>query len=73
MKESKPFIEGVHYYLENGRVIFTALFLSQRGQCCGNGCRHCPYKPTHKKGNTVTQEEDFNDKPKDSIFNKTKL
>jgi hypothetical protein len=50
MKEKKDFIQGIHYYLEKDRVIFTALFHSQRGQCCGNGCRHCPYEPRHKKG-----------------------
>jgi hypothetical protein len=37
-------IEGVHYYLsENGYVVLTARYLSERGYCCGNGCLHCPY------------------------------
>lgn len=36
--------EGVDYYLnEDGRVTFTAKYLLERGYCCGNGCRHCPY------------------------------
>lgn len=26
-----------------GYEVFTANFLSSRGYCCGNGCRHCPY------------------------------
>jgi iron complex transport system substrate-binding protein len=26
-----------------GYAVFTADFLKQRGYCCGNGCRHCPY------------------------------
>ncbi len=26
-----------------GYEVFTADFLKQRGYCCGNGCRHCPY------------------------------
>jgi len=43
--------EGIHYYLENGRVIFTPTFHIERGQCCGNGCRHCPYEPKYEKGN----------------------
>ena len=47
----------VDYYLEGERVIFTALFHIQRGQCCGNGCRHCPYDPKHKRLNTKLQEE----------------
>ena len=39
------------------RVVFTALFHIQRGQCCGNGCRNCPYDPKHKKGNVVLAKE----------------
>ncbi len=36
--------EGVDYYLdEQGRAVFTALFLLKRGYCCASGCRHCPY------------------------------
>ena len=26
-----------------GRMVFTQLFMLQRGTCCGAGCRHCPY------------------------------
>ncbi|MCG9881787.1 MAG: DUF5522 domain-containing protein [Bacteroidia bacterium] len=25
-------------------MVFTEAFHLQRGYCCGNGCRHCPYK-----------------------------
>lgn len=39
------------YYMEGDRIIFTEEFHKRRGQCCGNGCRHCPYEPKHKKGN----------------------
>ena len=53
----KDFEQGIHYYLEGERVIFTALFHVQRGQCCGNGCRHCPYEPRHKKGNKILDKE----------------
>ena len=45
--------EGIHYTVENERVIFTALFHIQRGSCCGNGCRNCAYEPRHKKGTTL--------------------
>ncbi len=37
------FVEGVDYYLENGRYVFTEHYLRKRGYCCGSGCRHCPY------------------------------
>src|ERR1022692_594192 len=36
-------VEGVHYYMEDGFMVFTALYLPQRGYCCESGCRHCPY------------------------------
>jgi len=37
-------IEGIHYYLnEQGYMVLTAKYLLDRGYCCGNGCRHCPY------------------------------
>lgn len=39
----RPLVEGRDYYVENGRWVFTALFLRERGHCCETGCRHCPY------------------------------
>ncbi len=39
------------YYFENGFLVFTGSFLTKRGWCCGNGCRHCPYSPKHQRGN----------------------
>lgn len=35
--------EGVDYYIEQGRWVFTAEYHRKRGYCCQNGCRHCPY------------------------------
>jgi hypothetical protein len=36
--------EGADYYLnENGLITFTAKYHLDRGYCCGNGCRHCPF------------------------------
>jgi len=26
-----------------GRVVFTEKYHLDKGYCCGNGCRHCPY------------------------------
>lgn len=37
------FIEGLHYYKENGFWVFTELYHMLRRNCCGNGCRHCVY------------------------------
>ena len=39
----KQLIEGRHYYLENGLMVFTELYHRSRGDCCGSGCRHCPF------------------------------
>ena len=49
----KSYKEGIHYYMDGERVVFTALFHIQRGSCCGSGCRHCPYDPKHTKGKVV--------------------
>lgn len=46
--------EGEDFYLENGRVVFTAAFHLRRGHCCGSGCRHCPYG----KSRTVLLDRD---------------
>jgi hypothetical protein len=53
----KSYKEGIHYYMDGERVVFTALFHIQRGQCCGNGCRHCPYDLKYNKGRVVVSEE----------------
>jgi hypothetical protein len=37
---------GKHYYLENGLFVFTETYHLEKGYCCGNGCRHCPYPKT---------------------------
>lgn len=31
------------YYTEQGYIVLTAQYHLERGHCCGNGCRHCPY------------------------------
>lgn len=39
----------------------TAAFLLERGYCCGNGCRNCPYLPRHggemSRPSHITAEE----------------
>jgi hypothetical protein len=40
----KELIEGVDfYYNEQGLMVLTEKYHLQRGYCCGNGCRHCPF------------------------------
>jgi 2-iminoacetate synthase ThiH len=46
-----PLKEGVDFYIENGYYVFTAVYLTNRGYCCGNGCRHCPYRGNNRPEN----------------------
>jgi hypothetical protein len=41
--QTKKNIEGIDYYIENGSYVFTKWYHLKRGECCKNGCRHCPY------------------------------
>jgi hypothetical protein len=54
----KDFIENIHYYLENGKVIMTEKYLIEKGPCCGNNCRNCPYEPRAVKGGIKIKEKD---------------
>ena len=31
------------YYNKEGYVVLTEKYHLQRGECCGNRCKHCPY------------------------------
>ncbi len=41
--QKQKITEGGDFYIENGLYVFTEKFLLERGHCCQNGCRHCPY------------------------------
>ncbi len=35
---------GIDYYFdEDGYIVLSEKYHLDRGHCCGNGCRHCPY------------------------------
>lgn len=36
---------GLDHYFDphSGLFVMTALYLRDRGYCCDNGCRHCPW------------------------------
>ena len=36
-------IETVHYYYENGNMVFTEKYHIDKGFCCCYACRHCPF------------------------------
>lgn len=50
------FIKDIHYYMDGDMVVFTEQYHIQRGQCCGNKCKHCPFSPKHEKGNKNIDE-----------------
>ena len=45
MQLAKParLVEGVDYYVDGGKFVFTAAYHQRRGYCCNSKCRHCPY------------------------------
>ena len=45
----REFVENVHFYYDNGLVVLTEKFHLERGYCCGNKCRHCPYDHVNVK------------------------
>ena len=51
------FIKDIHYYMDDTRVVFTALYHIERGECCGNKCKHCPYTPKYQKGSVEVAKE----------------
>ncbi len=40
----ETFVEGRDFYFDDGLMVLTRRYLSNRGYCCGNECRHCPYE-----------------------------
>ena len=41
--ENQTFVEGLDFYFEEGMMVLTRRYLLNRGTCCENRCRHCPY------------------------------
>ncbi len=56
MPENK-LVENIDYYInEQGMLVFTAKYLLEKGNCCGNGCLHCPYdSPEDPKFETIVK------------------
>ena len=42
-QDHEKLIEGIDYFVEHERYVFTKWYHLKRGICCQNGCRHCPY------------------------------
>jgi hypothetical protein len=56
--------EGDYYFNNEGFVVFTAQYLLERGYCCGNGCKNCPYDykavPEPKRSKLLEQRKNGN-------------
>lgn len=52
------FKEGVDYYMEDGKLVLTDVYLTKiRKSCCSNMCRHCPFTPKYQKGATKVENK----------------
>jgi hypothetical protein len=36
-------VNGIDFYKEGDKVVFTSVYHLKRGYCCHSKCRHCPY------------------------------
>jgi hypothetical protein len=60
--------EGRDYIItREGLLTFTALYLKERGYCCGNGCLNCPfdYEQVPEPKRTLLLNKRSNDGKKD--------
>lgn len=50
-----------YYYDETGLMVFTEKYHLEKGFCCGNGCRHCPFEfdsvPEPKRSQLLAKEK----------------
>lgn len=65
---SRKLSEGEDYYLlPDGRLVFTAKYLLDRGYCCGNGCLNCPYEyrnvPGQRREELLAQKRERDERP----------
>ena len=51
-EKPKKLLPSDFYYNDKGLIVFTELYHTNRGFCCGKGCLNCPYEPKYQKGNT---------------------
>lgn len=56
MKEKEIKLLPSHYYMDGTRLVFTEQYHIDRGYCCGNGCKHCPFEPKGQKRNTTIKK-----------------
>lgn len=51
-----------YYMNEDGLMVLTEKYHLKRGDCCGNGCKHCPYNwksvPEPKRTQLLKQRQE---------------
>ncbi len=61
---SRQMIENIDFYYEGGYMVLTEKYHIEKGFCCGNGCRHCPYNfenvPEPKRSELLLKKEAIN-------------
>jgi Family of unknown function (DUF5522) len=55
-------VEGEDYYFNgDGYIVLTEKYHLEKGYCCGNGCKHCPYEydavPEPKRSNLLSLKD----------------
>ncbi len=61
----KQLEEGIDfYYNEAGLMVLTEKYHLEKGYCCGNGCKHCPYHyenvPEPRRSELLKKREEGN-------------
>ena len=51
-RHERAMAAGLSSYLDpvTGYSVLTAEYLAERGYCCSQGCRHCPWEGTTAEG-----------------------
>ncbi len=63
-----PIVEGEDYYFnEEGFIVLTERYHLDRGYCCGNGCRHCPFEHINVPDAVKTQTSKPNEGLKEPV------
>lgn len=57
VREKSKLLPSDYYINEEGLLVFTENYHKNRGYCCGSNCKHCPYDPESKKGNTTLKKD----------------
>jgi len=53
-------IEGIDYFYEGTKMVFSREFLLARGYCCNSKCKYCPYKEKNEAEQESNQKGNAN-------------